>query len=68
MPELPNQMFCGECVTVDPLTDEEDRCYLYELRAKVTEPGLLEVTCSRCGRSAVYMTTFMSRSGPTRES
>lgn len=58
MPELHNQMYCPDCA-VNQYQEDEDVCFNFEIRTNVTEPGLLEVSCARCGEGAIYSTTYL---------
>ena len=51
-------MYCPECA-VDPYGDNPDVCYNFELRTNITEPGIIEVSCARCGEGAIYHTTYL---------
>jgi len=54
--ELPNQLYCPNCVK-NQYQDDEDACYEFLIYTKITEPDLHEVRCKRCGWGFVYIQT-----------
>jgi len=58
MPELHNQMYCPDCA-VNQYQEDEDVCFDFHIRTNLTEPGLLEVSCARCGEGAIYSITYL---------